>query len=64
LQQVLADLRRTDFQRRVQRRLVVAEGRVGYAFEFGSGIDRGARKRDRFGQPPPNRGNDRQGYQE
>jgi hypothetical protein len=57
-------LLRTHFQRGIQWRLVVAERRVGYAFELGSSVDRGARERNRFGQPPPNRGNDRQGNQQ
>jgi hypothetical protein len=64
LNQVLTDLLRTDFQRGIEWRLVVAEWRIGYAFEFVRSIDRGMRECDRLGQPPPNRGNDRQRYQE
>ena len=46
------------------RRLVVAEGRVGYALQLGIRIDRRARQVDRYGQPPPHRGDRTQGYDE
>ena len=64
IEQVFADLLSADFQLRIERRLVVAERRVGHAFELGRGIDRRAREHDRLGQPPPDRGNDRQRDQE
>ena len=42
---------------------MVAEGGVGYALELGVWIDRRARQFDRYGQPPPRRGDRSEGYQ-
>ena len=62
--QILRDLLRTDDQRRIMRRLIVAERRVGNALQLRRAIDRRARQRHRRGQPPPHRGNDAQRYEE
>ena len=64
LRHILGDLFRTDLRGRHQRRLVVAERRVGYALQLGVGVDRRARQIDGRGKPPPRRGNRTQGYQE
>ena len=57
LRHILRDLFRIDVGGWNQRRLRVAKRRIGDALQFGVGIDRGARKRDRGGKPPP-RGRD------
>ena len=64
LLQVLGNLLGRDMRRRHQRRLGVAERRIGNAQQFGRGIDRRPRQRHRCGQPPPHRGNRAQGYEE
>ena len=53
LRQILRDLFGVNMRGRNQRRLRVAERRIGHALQLGVGIDRGARKRDRRGEPPP-----------
>ena len=62
--QVLRDLLRTDDQRRIMRRLIAPERRIGDALQLRGIIDRRARQRHRRGEPPPHRGNDAQRYQE
>ena len=62
--EVLSDLFGRDVGARHQRRLGVAEWRIGDAQQLGVGVDRRARQRDRRGQPPPHRGDQTQGYQE
>ncbi len=62
LRQILGDLFRSDMRSRQQRRLGITERRVGHAQQFGVGIDRRARQRDRRGQPPPHGSNRTQGY--
>ena len=42
---------------------MAAEGGVGHALELAVRIDRRARQFDRYGQPPPRRGDRSQGYQ-
>ena len=61
---ILRDLLRTDDQRRIMRRLIVAERRIGNTFKLRRAIDRRTRQRHRRGQPPPHRGNDAQRYEE
>jgi hypothetical protein len=57
LLQILGNLLRWDLRGRHQRRLGVAERRVGDAQQLGGGVDRRTCQRDRDGQPPPYRGN-------
>ena len=64
LRQILRDLLRTDDQRRIMRRLIAPERRVGNALQLRRIIDRRARQRHRRGQPPPHRGNHAQRYEE
>ena len=53
LRQILRDLFRRDLRGRYQGCLRAAERRIGNALQLGIGIDRGARKRNRRGKPPP-----------
>jgi hypothetical protein len=64
LDEILPDLFRADDQFRIQRSLATPERRIGYALQFCRGIDRGMRQRDRRGQPPPDRGDNAEGYDE
>jgi hypothetical protein len=62
--QILRNLLRTDDQRRIMRRLIAPERRIGDALQLRGVIDRRARQRHRRGEPPPHRGNDAQRYEE
>ncbi len=64
LRQILRDLFRCDMSSQHERRLGVAERRIGHAQQLGVGIDRRARQIDRGGQPPPDGSDRTQGYQE
>ena len=63
LREILGDLLGRDMGGPQQRRLRVAEWRVGHAIQFRPRIDQRKCQGDRRGQPPPDGGNHAQGYQ-